>query len=131
MTTTAPEYTAQDDEYYSPIEVAEGGVRCGNHPSEWKVRHENVAAVRACYAIGEQMAAQQRGEMYAEAAMSWVCGGGNPLDASRYAGAVANGREWDGGIGDVQFSGKTCDHGLALELCADPINHYPPDSYFD
>lgn len=124
-------YTTQDDEFYSPIEVSEGGVRCGNHPADWKVRHENVAAVRACYAINEAMAAQQRSELYAEGVMSWVAGGGNPADAGRYASVYASGGTWDGGIGDVQFSGKLCDHGLALELCADPIGHYPPDSYFD
>lgn len=26
------------------------------------------------------------------------------------------------------YPGATlCDHGLSLDLCADPINHYPPD----
>lgn len=124
-------YTEQDDQWGMPIEVQEGGVRCGNHPRDWKIRHENVDAVRACYAITEQMVAEQRAEMYAEARMSWVAGGGSMDDAGRYATVVANGGTWDGGIGDVQLSGKTCDHGLALELCADPVNHYPPDSYFD
>ena len=131
MTTITARYTEQDDQWGSPIEVAEGGVRCANHPRDWKIRHENTDAVRACFAITEQMAAEQRAELYAEGVMSWVAGGGNPQDAGRYASVYASGREWDGGIGDGQLSGKTCDHGLALELCADPINHYPPDSYDD
>lgn len=128
MTTT---YTSQDDQWFSPIEVEVGGVRCGNHPSTWKIRHENVAAVKACYAITEQMAAEQAAECYAEAVMSWVAGGGSAADAGRYARVVAAGGTWDGGVGDMEFSGKLCDHGLALELCADPVNHYPQDNYFD
>lgn len=128
MTTT---YTEQDDQWGSPIEVKEGGVRCGNHYAGWKIRHENVAAVRACYAITEQMVAEQRAEIHAEAMMSWVMGGGDQAGAYRYAHAMAATGTWDGGISREEFSGKTCDHGLALELCADPINHYPPDSYFD
>lgn len=129
MTTT--QYTSQDDQFASPIEVASGGVRCGNHPRTWKIRHENTDAVRACYAINEAMAAEQRGEIYAEACMSWVAGGGSPTDASRYASVVAAGGTWDGGIGNrPEFSGKLCDHGLALELCEGP-QHYPLDNYFD
>jgi hypothetical protein len=124
-------YTTQDDEYYSPIEVASGGVRCANHPRDWKIRHENTDAVRACFAISEQMMAEQRAECYAEGVMSWVAGGGSPADAGRYATVVANGGTWDGGISGQQLSGKLCDHQLALELCADPVNHYPPDDYFD
>lgn len=123
-------YTTQDDEYYSPIEIKSGGVRCGNHPADWKVRHENVDAVRACYAITEQMAAQQAAECYAEAVMSWVAGGGSPADAGRYAVVVARGDVWDGGVGDMVFSGKLCGHGLALELCEGP-QHYPLDSSYD
>lgn len=128
MTTT--EYTSQDDEYYSPIEVAQGGVRCGNHPRDWKIRHENTAAVRACFAISEQMMAEQRAECYAEGVMSWVAGGGSPADAGRYASVVANGGTWDGGIGTGQLSGKLCDHGMSLELCEGP-QHYPLDDPSD
>lgn len=128
MTTNG--YTSQDDEYYSPIMVDEGGVRCGNHPADWKVRHENVVAVRACYAITEQMVGEQQAEIYAEARMSWVAGGGSMDNAGRYASVVASGREWDGGIGTVEFSGKLCDHGLSLELCEGP-QHYPMDSVWD
>lgn len=124
-------YTTTEDEFGSPIEVAEGGVRCANHPSTWKIRHENVDAVRACFAITEFMAAEQAAEIQAEAMMSWVMGGGDQAGAYRYAHAMATTGTWDGGISHEEFSGKTCDHGLALELCADPINHYPPDSYFD
>lgn len=128
MTTT--EYTSQDDEWGTPIEVAEG-VRCGNHYRGWKINHENTAAVRACCAISRAQQDEQRGEMYAEAVMSWVAGGGSSADAGRYASVVANGGTWNGGIGDGHLSGKLCDHGLALELCADPVNHYPPDTYDD
>lgn len=31
-------------------------------------------------------------------------------------------------FGDEQD--ETCDHGLSLWLCADPINHYPADNAF-
>jgi hypothetical protein len=125
--TITTEYTAQEDNYYLPIEVTEGGVRCGNHYAEWKVRHENVAAVRACYAITADLEAEARAECYGEAVMSWVCGGGNPADAGRYASVVASGGTWNGGIDESPLSGKLCDHGLALELCADPVSHYPLD----
>lgn len=124
---TTQGYTSQDDEYFSPIEVAEGGVRCGNHPREWGIRHENTDAVRACYAITRQMQDEQAAECYAEAVMSWVCGGGSPADAGRYAKVVASGRTWNGGIDEMQFSGQLCDHGLALELCEGP-QHYPLDA---
>lgn len=30
---------------------------------------------------------------------------------------------------DAYFN-PTCHHGLSQWLCADPVNHYPPDSYF-
>ena len=63
--------------------------------------------------------------------MSWVAGGGSPADASRYAAVIAAGGTWDGGIGDSPMTGKTCDHGLDAGLCADPVNHYPPDNPAD
>ena len=76
-------------------EDTETGIRCGNHRGlSWTVRHENVAAVRACYAVSEELAAQQRAEIYAEAGMSWVCGSGSPEDARIYASVVASGRDW-------------------------------------
>lgn len=79
-----------------------------------------------------QYLADREGELYAEAVASWVTSGGNPADASRYAAVVSRGEVWDGGIGGrPEFSGETCDHGLALELCADPVNHYPPDDPAD
>jgi hypothetical protein len=71
--------------------------------------------------------AEQRAELYAEAGMSWIAGGGNPADASRYASAIARGEVWDGGLGDSPMTGETCPHGLDAGLCADPVNHYPPD----
>lgn len=107
-------------------EATDTGIRCGNHPRGMGIRHENTAAVRACYAVSADLAAQQAGELYAEGIMSWVAGGGSPEDAGRYAAVVASGGTWDGGAGDMALSGKTCDHGLALELCEGP-QHYPMD----
>lgn len=128
MTTSQLSFTAQDDEWGMPIETSTG-VRCGNH--HWKTYHENTVAVRACYAITQHMVDQQRAEVHAEAMMSWVMGGGDQAGAYRYAHAMATTGTWDGGISHEEFSGESCVHGLALELCADPVNHYPPDSYFD
>jgi hypothetical protein len=70
------------------------GIRCGNHPRGWEMRHENVAAVRACYAVSAELQAQQRAEIYAEAGMSWVAGGGSPEDARVYASVIASGQTW-------------------------------------
>lgn len=124
--TTTTEYTAEPDNYYLPIEVTDGGVRCGNHYSEWTIRHENAAAVRACYAITADLQAEAQAECYAEAGMSWVAGGGSVEDARRYASHVASGRTWDGGISGVEFSGQLCEHQMAIELCEGP-QHYPMD----
>jgi len=76
-------------------EATDTGIRCGNHPRGWDMRHENVAAVRACYVVSEQLAAEQRGEIYAEAVMSWVAGGGSPEDARTYANVIASGQDWN------------------------------------
>jgi len=78
-------------------EDTETGIRCGNHPRDlsWTIRHESVAAVRACYAVSAQLQAEQRAEIYAEAGMSWVAGGGSPEDARIYASVIASGRSWD------------------------------------
>lgn len=127
MTATAPatqSYAA--DSYGLPEDTAPRGIRCGNHPLELRVRHENSDAVRACYEISRELSAQQRDEIYAEAVMSWVCGGGNPEDASRYAFVIASGEVWDGGIGPSPMTGELCDHGLDAGLCCGP-QHYPPD----
>jgi hypothetical protein len=45
------------DQWETPVIVdrGPGHVRCGNHPEEWRVYHESVAAVRACYAILEDI----------------------------------------------------------------------------
>jgi hypothetical protein len=110
-----------------PEDTAPHGILCGNHPRfEVRVRHENPAAVRACYEVSEELASQQADEIYAEGVMSWVAGGGSPEDAGRYAAVVASGGTWDGGIGAMEFSGKLCEHQMALELCAGP-QHYPMD----
>ena len=122
-TTTLPQYT--EDEYGYPIETATG-VRCGNHPRGWNIRHENTNAVRACYAISAEQAAESAAECYAEGVMSWVAGGGSPQDAHRYASVVASGGTWDGGIGDSPMTGERCAHGLDAGLCVGP-SHYPMD----
>ena len=114
------------DDYGFPVET-ETGIRCANHPCEWKIRHENTAAVRACHAVAAGLAAEQAAEVYAEAGMSWVAGGGSPADAHRYASVIAAGGTWDGGTGESPMTGELCDHGLDAGLCADPVSHYPPD----
>lgn len=87
-----------EDSFGLPMET-ERGIRCGNHPRGFgTVRHENTAAVRACYAVSAELEAQQRAEIYAEAIMSWVAGGGSPEDARTYASYVASGKTWNGGI---------------------------------
>ena len=88
--------------------------------------HDSVAAVRDCHAQAADEAAQQAAELYAEGVMSWVMGGGSPEDAGRYASVVSRGDVWDGGVSGFEFSGRHCEHGLALELCAGP-QHYPMD----
>jgi hypothetical protein len=65
-------------------------------------------------------------EIYAEAVMSWVAGGGSPDDAGRYAHVVASGGVWDGGIGASPMTGEACEHGLDAGLCEGP-QHYPMD----
>ena len=84
-----------DEDDYGLPEATETGIRCGNHPRDMGIRHENPAAVRACYAIVRQLAAEQAAEIYAEAGMSWVAGGGSPEDARIYASVIASGRSWD------------------------------------
>ena len=88
-----------EDDWGLP-QATEAGIRCGNHPRDLGIRHECVAAVQACYAIMAELEAQQRGEIYAEAGMSWVAGGGSQADASRYASWVVSnpGKAWNGGI---------------------------------
>lgn len=124
---TTATYTPQD-EYGAPI-FTEAGPRCGNH-SGYTIRHENAAAIRACYAASAAQAADSYAECYAEAVASWVTTGGSPADASRYASVIASGGVWDGGIGDSPMTGETCVHGLDAGLCEGP-QHYPMDSYDD
>jgi hypothetical protein len=87
-----------EDDYGLP-EATETGIRCGNHPRDLRIRHENAAAVRACYAIVAELNAQQAAEVYAEAGMSWVAGGGSPEDACIYASVIASGRTWEEYLG--------------------------------
>jgi hypothetical protein len=129
MTTTEMIRTAEGynaDDLGLPEDTQPRGIRCGNHSHDLRVRHENAAAVQACYLVAADLLAQSRAECYAEAVMSWVAGGGSPEDAGRYAVVVASGGVWDGGVGDMEFSGQLCEHGLALELCCGP-QHYPMD----
>jgi len=83
------------DPWGLPEDTSPVGVRCGNHPRDLRIYHANAEAVRSCYAICEQMAAEQAAEIYAEAGMSWVAGGGSPEDARIYASVIASGRSWD------------------------------------
>jgi hypothetical protein len=57
--------------------------------------HEEVHTPDEAVACMDDLAAQQAAEIYAEAVMSWVCGGGSPEDARIYANVVASGRSWD------------------------------------
>ena len=84
-----------EDDYGIPEDTAPAGIRCGYHSRGMGIRHENAAAVRACHAVGRQLAAEQAAEIYAEAGMSWVAGGGSPEDARIYASVIASGRSWD------------------------------------
>lgn len=84
-----------DEDDYGLPEATGTGIRCGNHPRDMSIRHENCAAVRACYAIVRQLQAEQAAEIYAEAGMSWVAGGGSPEDARVYASVIASGQSWD------------------------------------
>jgi len=105
-------------------------MKCGS----CKDHHPTASDVRDCYTSArggylslEDAAAEQAGEIYAEAVMSWVAGGGSPADAPRYAAVVARGGTWDGGIGDESpMTGETCEHGLDAGLCEGP-QHYPMD----
>ena len=85
-----------EDSFGIPQDTGLTGVRCGNHPRDlgWIVKHENAAAVRACYAVSTDLQEQQRAEIYAEAGMSWVAGGGNADDARIYASVIASGQTW-------------------------------------
>ena len=60
------------------VDRGPGHVRCGNHPEEWRVYHKSVAAVRACYAILEDMAREQQAGIYAEDA--WLRAAENRWD---------------------------------------------------
>lgn len=84
-----------EDDYGIPEDTAPAGIRCGYHDRSMGIRHENAAAVRACHEIGRQLAAEQAAEIYAEAGMSWVAGGGSPEDARIYASVIASGQTWD------------------------------------
>lgn len=85
--------------YQDPWDLPEDtnpvGVRCGNHPRDLRIYHADAASVRQCYAISAEWAAEQAAELYAEAGMSWVAGGGSPEDARIYASVIASGRDWN------------------------------------
>lgn len=96
-------------------------IRCGNRAYETH-SHDTATEVRECF----DRAADEAGEIYAEAVSSWVTSGGAPEDASRYASVIAAGRTWDGGAGEPDWDQGTCEHGLAAALCVGP-SHYPMD----
>ena len=93
-----------------------------------KLGHESVADVQSCYADTAEAEAESRGELYAEAVMSWVAGGGSPEDAGRYASVVSRGGVWDGGLSSLEGidTEAKCEHGLSAWLCEGP-QHYPMD----
>jgi hypothetical protein len=91
-----------------------------------KLTHATAAEVRDCAAQEAAYQAEIEAELYAEAVMSWVAGGGAPGDAGRYAAVVAAGGTWDGGLGDDPRTGELCPHGLDAGLCEGP-QHYPMD----
>jgi hypothetical protein len=107
-------------------------IRCGTCTG----RHATVAEVRDCsddHYEAQAFNAQARDEIYAEAVMSWVMGGGAPEDASVYANVIASGRVWNGGIptdGDDEGDHEQCEHGLSARLCVGP-SHYPLDDHND
>ena len=68
-----------EDDYGLPADTAPRGIRCGAHPRGMGIRHENVAAVSACHAIGRDLAAQQAGEIWAEGAIERHLEGWNRL----------------------------------------------------
>lgn len=57
--------------------------------------YDRIVSMDEAISEMDEQAAQQAGEIYAEAGMSWVCGGGSPEDAHIYASVVASGRSWD------------------------------------
>jgi hypothetical protein len=131
-------------------------IRCGN----CKNPHQSVRAVRMCYdtvtciwqipaafgfmvgsygqvlsmdeaiSEGDEFAAQQAGEIWAESKMSWVAGGGSCEDANFYASVMASGQTWEGylaardeAVGREIEAAGLCDHGLSAALCQGP-EHY-------
>lgn len=93
-----------------------------------KGNHARATDVRSCYSEADQAAAEQRAEIYAEAGMSFVAGGGTPEDAMRYAAVIASGQEWDGGLPSLDGidTDAKCEHGMSAWLCEGP-QHYPMD----
>jgi len=59
-------YNQEDDEWGIPQDTQPKGIKCGNHPRDYGIRHESPSAVSACYAIGHQMRAEQAAECWAE-----------------------------------------------------------------
>jgi hypothetical protein len=105
-------------------------IKCG----ACKGTHATVAEVLACHEDmwhWEAEAAQAEAEVYGEAVMSWVMGGGDPADAQVYAKVVAAGGDWGEYLAGVTGppegdDGELCEHGLAKWLCEGP-QHYPMD----
>lgn len=121
--------------HYDLPDATDTGVVCGRCTDYFretgrpaaKVRHASAEHVRACYAIYADMEATSRSEIWAEAYMSWVSGGGDRHDGYTYAHAIASGRGWNpGAADDDEADDATCEHGLSARLCTGP-SHYPMD----
>ena len=102
-------------------------IRCGGCQGT----HVSVQRVKDCYDLAaelENARLDAQAEITAEAISSWCAGGGNYADAQVYARVIASGQTWDEYLASItpEFSGKQCEHGLALELCCGP-QHYPLD----
>jgi hypothetical protein len=93
--------------------------------------HEEIGTPDEHAGCLDEFAAQQAGEIYAEAKMSWIAGGGSPEDANFYANVIASGTSWEEHLAargeefarEAEAAG-TCDHGLSALLCEGP-NHDP------
>jgi hypothetical protein len=123
--------TYQTTSYGLPV-ATDTGIRCANHWDGQRIRHENVDAVRACYAITRDLADQQASECWAEDAWLRAAEAGTPDtwredDIARMAEALGYGPPpgWD-------FLGKqapegTNRHGVLLYQVEGPEGPAPPE----
>lgn len=59
--------TTMYDAWGAPVHL-KAGVRCGSHGRDNRVYHESAEAVRRCYAVRNEMEAEQAAELAAEQA---------------------------------------------------------------